>query len=249
MGSKVSDKDFKKLVNKLTELKGRSLLESLSSSTASLLDVEQDEIEDLMKSISFSDYLRLSKAVSAGDKLEAARIVKLSLLDEADVTSNANSYSSGTDKDDNQSNNQSNNQANDNSDISNLSVGDTITVGDSANQHDKVTSITNIGDTKIYNTDQGHKVTVGQTATSPDMMKQDIDRLKKMAGIEDSGDDSDKSHTDTNIDAVTKEGFSGGAISAGGISGVMISKNKIKKYTTKPKKPGPKPKSKHGTTQ
>lgn len=218
-------------------LKEDSLLNRLTSE----LGVKSNIANAIVQGLDFSTYVAVNRALVDGDKQEAAKL--LGIEEQPVDETEQNAYTAarkGPDADgENQQPQGSVPQGSTPIDITDLDIGSEL---DTDQGVAKVSKVDKIGDTTTLTTNKNTQLSISDNPqlpqvdlTNKDDAEAEIDRIKKLAGIESGLGEEGTGRPG---------GFKGGAIAAAACSGTVMGPNKIKKLTSKPKKPGPKPSEK-----
>lgn len=202
--------------------------ESLENILINKFGVDQMTANELMKGISFSDYLEIQNLIDAGDTEGVANLVGVSPQTENSYSA-ARKQTHDIDPEAQQPNEPIPLE------IPDLKIGDPVGTDKGPG---RVMKVQDLGDTTTYTTDKNTQISTSDKIQAPridptddDAVDAEIERLQQLAGIDSGIEEGGVGNT-----------MKGGALASGAMSGAVVSKNKIKKMTHKNMKPGPKPK-------
>lgn len=156
------------------------LNEDLSSILSKEYNLDAAKARKLISALSFSDYLDLKSALDSGDDSKVKHMLS------SYITNEGNAYTAARQS---MSDSPMNDMAGDEDmDLSALGMGDEVSFGGSTA---RINDVDKLGGTTTLNTNDGHQVTVSNHQKSANMDYTDkndamdeIERIKKMAGIE-----------------------------------------------------------------
>lgn len=220
---------IKKLVNKMLRE------DSPAETVARELGMSAADANTMMTNMSFSNYLELQAAITAGDSEKIKSLVGVTEANAYTLARNGvtQNHQGGTQA-------PVNNAAKTSG--SDLDVSDDFKIGDTVNTEKgegKISSVNKMGGKTTYTTNKNTQFSTSDHVEVPDVTSKEdaeseISRLKDLAGIEEG----------ENATRLKPGGFRGGAIAASALSGATMSLGKIEKLTKGKTKPGPKPKKK-----
>lgn len=211
---------------------------TLDAELSSKFGIDQQQASMIVRGLDFSTFLQVQDALVSGDDAAVADLLGIRDLQQEET----NAYTAArtgtaqaqanTPQDDVEANNA----------MSELKVGSEVPTdkGDA-----KITRVDKLGDTTTYTTDKSTQMTQSDNIqpprgdlSMPDEAEEEIARIRQLAGIE------EPEVTENGVGSGKPGGFRGGALASAALSGAVMSKGKIDRYTHKEQKPGPTAKKK-----